>query len=75
MADQHVVKRDDGVWAVVGEGNQRSSGSFRTQADAISRAKDIARNQRGEVVIHGRNGEIRDSISYGNDPCPPKDKK
>jgi len=27
------------------------------------------------VVIHGRDGKIRDKDSYGNDPVPPKDKK
>jgi hypothetical protein len=27
------------------------------------------------VVIHGRDGKIRDKDSYGHDPCPPKDKK
>jgi len=27
------------------------------------------------MVIKGENGKIRDSISYGNDPCQPKDKK
>jgi len=29
----------------------------------------------GEVVIHRKDGSIRDSDSYGNDPNPPKDKK
>lgn len=74
MADQHVVKRGK-VWAVVGEGNQRSSGNFTTQKGAITRAQVIARNQQGEVVIHKADNTIRDSISYGHDPCPPKDRK
>ena len=41
----------------------------------IQRAKEIAVNQHSEVVIHRSDGTIRDKDSYGNDPCPPKDKK
>ena len=28
-----------------------------------------------EVIIQGRNGQIRSKDSYGNDPCPPRDKE
>lgn len=28
-----------------------------------------------EVVIHSRDGKIRDKDSYGNDPIPPRDRK
>ncbi len=74
MGNQHVVPRDDG-WAVRGEGNKRDTSNHDTQKEAIDAAKDIAINQRGEVVIHGRDGKIRDKDSYGNDPCPPRDRK
>ncbi|RUY74928.1 DUF2188 domain-containing protein, partial [Mesorhizobium sp. M7A.F.Ca.CA.001.09.2.1] len=43
-----------------------------TQADAERAAREIAINQKSEVVIHRPNGEIRDGNSYGNDPYPPK---
>jgi len=46
-----------------------------TQKEAIEIAKEIAINQRSEVVIHSPNGTIRDKDSYGNDPMPPKDTK
>lgn len=75
MANQHVTKRSDGNWQVKGENNTRATAVTRTQADAIKRARNIAINQKSEVVIHGRNGQIRNKNSYGNDPCPPKDKK
>jgi Uncharacterized protein conserved in bacteria (DUF2188). len=71
--NQHVVSRPDG-WAVRGEGNERDTSHHRTQADAIDAARDIARNQRSEVVIHDRHGRIRDRDSYGNDPNPPRDR-
>ena len=71
--NQHVVPHDDG-WAVRGEENERLTSIHSTQSDAIDAARDIARNERSEVVIHGRDGRIRDKDSYGNDPCPPRDR-
>jgi uncharacterized protein YdaT len=72
--NQHVVPHPDG-WAVKGAGNTKSTSIHPTQKEAIERARDIAINQESEVVIHGRDGKIRDKDSYGNDPFPPKDKK
>lgn len=74
MSNQHVVPRD-GEWAVKGEGNGRDTSRHGKQSDAIDAARDIAINQGGEVVIHGRDGKIRDKDSYGNDPFPPRDRK
>ena len=75
MSNQHVTKRSDSSWQVRGEGNSRATVVTKTQREAISKARDIAINQRSEVVIHGVNGRIRNKNSYGNDPCPPRDKK
>ncbi|NHZ85713.1 MAG: DUF2188 domain-containing protein [Planctomycetia bacterium] len=72
--NQHVVKKD-GNWSVKGERNTRATKIFDTQAEAIDYARDIAINQKSEVVIHRPDGRIRDKDSYGNDPNPPKDKK
>jgi hypothetical protein len=72
--NQHVVPRD-GRWAVRGEGNSRISSDHRTQGAAISSATRTARSEKSEVVIHGRDGKIRDKDSYGKDPCPPRDRK
>lgn len=72
--NQHVVPHPDG-WAVRREGSERAGSVHPTQGDAIDRARQSARRDRSEVVIHRPNGEIRDKDSYGNDPCPPKDKK
>ena len=65
--NQHVVPHDGG-WAVRGAGNARATSIHDTQAAAIDAARDIARNQASELLIHGRNGQIRDRDSYGNDP-------
>lgn len=72
--NQHVVRREDG-WAVRGEGNSRDTSHHPTQGQAIDAARDIARNQRSEVVIHRPTGQIRDKDSYGNDPNPPRDRR
>lgn len=75
MADQHVVPHRHGGWAVRGEGNSRVTSRHGTQTEAIQRARDIAINQKSEVVIHRPNGQIRDSDGYGRDPFPPRDRK
>jgi hypothetical protein len=72
-ANQHVVPVDGG-WGVRGEGNSRLTSVHETQARAIDAGRDIARNQHSELLVHGRNGQIRERDSHGNDPCPPRDR-
>ncbi len=69
--NQHVVKTPSG-WGVKGDNNTRVTRNFDTQKEAISKAREIAINQKSEVVIHRVDGKIRDKNSYGNDPYPPK---
>ncbi len=69
--NQHVVTHD-GNWAVRGEGNQRVTSIHSTQTEAIRSAREIAKNNESEVVIHDRHGKIRDKDSYGHDPYPPR---
>lgn len=69
--NQHVVPHQDG-WAVKGAGNQRPTSVHDTQQQAIDAAREIARNQQSELVIHRRDGRIRDKDSHGNDHFPPK---
>lgn len=72
--NQHVVKHPDG-WAVKGSGNSKATKVTNTQKEAIKVAEKIARNQQSDTKIHGTDGKIRAGNSYGNDPCPPKDRK
>lgn len=64
----HITHRVSGSWAVVGEGNSRASGLYDTQAEAIKVGREIAINNKSELVIHDRKNVIRDKDSYGNDP-------
>lgn len=73
--NQHVVPTKDNKWGVRGEGNQRLTKKTDTQQESINTARNIAINQGSEVVIHRKDGTIRDRDSYGNDPHPPEDKK
>ena len=68
--NQHVVPHN-GAWAVRGENNARVTSQHDTQGDAINAGRAIARHQHSELVIHGRDGRIRDKDSHGRDPYPP----
>ncbi len=74
-SNQWVSPRSDGKWGVHKEGSTRDTKQFDNKQDAVNYAKNIARNQRVEVITQNRNGRIGSKDSYGNDPCPPKDKE
>jgi hypothetical protein len=73
--NQHVVPDKAGGWNVKGAGNSKSTAHTETKKEAEKIARDIAKNPKSEVVIHGKDGKIQDKDSYGNDPNPPKDTK
>ena len=60
---QHVVPHEKG-WAVRGEGNTRVTSTYKYQDDAIDRATGIAKRYGADVVIHGKDGKIRDRRNY-----------
>jgi hypothetical protein len=64
-----------GKFVVKEEGNPKPLTRSASQAASIEKAIPKAKENHAEVVIHGRDGKIRDSDSYGNDPCPPRDKR
>lgn len=70
---QRVTRRPDGTWQHKGDGNQRATRVTDTQKEARDSAIGVAKNQGGEVIVHGVDGKIRSKDSYGNDPNPPKD--
>lgn len=72
--NQHVVPRDC-QWAIRGSGNSKDTRRFQTQREAIREARKIAKRQKSELVIHGRDGKIRAKSSYGGDPNPPRDRR
>lgn len=64
--DVHVVPRQSAAgWDVKQGGDTKSS--HRTQQAAVDKATPIAKRDRVDLVIHGRNGQIRSKDSYDNE--------
>lgn len=61
--NQHVIPQGAG-WAVRGAGNSRATRVLSSQREAIEVARQIARSQRTELVIHGADGRIREKRSF-----------
>jgi hypothetical protein len=86
---KHVTKKNDGNrhvvpnaerggWDVVKENHKRASAHAPTQKAAESRAKEIVEKTArgdGEVVVHRKDGSIRDSDSGSRNESPRKDSK
>lgn len=66
------VTGERGNWRGLREGAERASFTANTKEEAIDKARDLAKPERGEVIIHGTDGRIQSERSYGNDPYPPK---
>jgi hypothetical protein len=65
--NQHVVSLGD-RWAVKEEGAAEPFAVFKTQSEAWEKAKSIARKERAEALLHGRDGQVRERNTYGHDP-------
>lgn len=72
--NQHVLPLGNG-WAVKKEGSNKFTVITETKKEAVNVAREIARNNQSELVIHDRDGSIQDKDSNDNDLNPPKDKK
>lgn len=65
--DVHVVPSEKG-WKVAVEGAGRARSMHSTQAEAATAGRNVARKNRSELLIHGRDGQIRARNTYGHDP-------
>lgn len=68
----HTVPSANG-WANKQGGKEISH--HHTKANAEVEGRRQAKRDETEHVIHNSNGRIGEKNSYGNDPCPPKDKR
>jgi hypothetical protein len=62
----HVLPKDGG-WQVRREGADRVAGVYRTQAEATEAAKSTLRRSGGELMVQGRDGRIRGSLTLGRE--------
>ena len=69
--NQHVVPHPRG-WAVKSAGNSRATSVHGTQREAVAAAREIAMRRGSEMLVHGKDGRIRERNTYGKDPFPPK---
>jgi hypothetical protein len=65
--NQHVIPQGAG-WAVRGAGSTRATRVMSSRREAIEVAREIARNQRTQLVIHGPDGRIREKTGFGSKP-------
>ncbi|HEY0960082.1 MAG TPA: DUF2188 domain-containing protein [Novosphingobium sp.] len=72
MANQiHVLPHGEG-WDVRKDGAGRSSKHTDNKDEAVEFARDVAKREGLELVIHNGNGQISQKDSFGNDKNPPK---
>jgi len=73
----HVVPSptQQGKFVAKEAGNPKPITRPSTQAATIEKAISVAKHNLSEVIIHRRDGTIRDRDSYGNDPVRSRDTK
>ena len=65
----HVIRSYDGAWRVKRSGAVRATSIHPTQSDAVGEARKLAKKDAGSsVIVHGVDGTIRSSSTYGKDP-------
>ena len=65
----HVTyRKNEGQWNVTSGNNGQSMGKYNTQKEAMEHGRKHAMEASAEFVVHGKDGKIRLSQSYGNDP-------
>lgn len=56
-----------------GRGASRASSTHERKAEAVDRARELAKNQPlGQIVIHKQDGLFQTEHAYRKDPYPPK---
>lgn len=67
-AKQIRVMTHENGWQVKTDGAGKAAKVCTTQKECIDYGKQQAQRNNAELVIHGKNGQIREKNSYGNDP-------
>jgi hypothetical protein len=74
MADKrrvHVTPKGDN-WAVQREGAKKASGVHDTKKEAVDQGRNLAKQDKGQLLIHGKDGKIQEERTYRKDPFPPE---
>jgi hypothetical protein len=70
--DVAAVRFRGGVLLEATARNANPSGTHDTQEDAWNQATQLARQNRSEALLHGRDGQIRERNTYREDPVQSK---
>lgn len=73
--ERHVVPNPNGGWDSKRENAERASKHFETKQAAMEWSRAKAKDEKSELIPHGRDGKIQNPNSHGGDPHPPKDKR
>lgn len=65
--NQHVIPLGNG-WAVKAEGKNKLTIITETKREATFVARSIAKNNKSEIIIHGKDGKTQSKKSYNNEP-------
>jgi hypothetical protein len=63
----HVIPAES-RWVVIREGAQRATRRLPSQRDAIALARSLAQSSGAEVIVHGKNGRIRERFVVADGP-------
>ena len=64
----HVVPNPKGGWDVKVSGGEKAIKHTDTKQHAVDVAREISQNQKTELVIHNKDGQISHKDSHGHDP-------
>lgn len=68
-----VVHNPDKGWDIKDAGKSKPREHFDRKQDAVDSARKISIKEHTELVISGKNGQIQQRDSHGNDPVKSKD--
>lgn len=72
----HIVHNPNrGGWDAKRSNAERVSKHFENKQEALDWSRNLAKKEGLEMIPHRKDGQIQNPNSYGNDPCPPRDKK
>ena len=62
-----------GGWNVKSENTKKPVSTHKTKENAVEAGKKLAKKpEKGQIVIHKKDGTIQTEHTYGKDPHPPK---
>lgn len=64
---QHVAPNPRGGWSVRRTGAIRAARVFRTESEAITYAREKAREERSDLFVHRKDGTVRSMDRYESD--------